>query len=82
VVVGVHKKPIELHPVNLLIRELHLIGSMAYPTEFPDVIEMLSSGKVDVSPLISHHFELEDFMTALELARDPQRAAKVMITMA
>lgn len=79
VVVGVHKIPIELHPVNLLIKELRLIGSMAYPTEFPDVIEMLASGRVDVKPLISHRFELADFMAALDLARDPQQAAKVMI---
>ncbi len=79
VVVGVHKAPIEVHPVNLLIKELRLIGSMAYPTEFPRVIEMLQSGKVDVSSLVSHRFALDEFMDALDVARDPARAAKVMI---
>ena len=79
VVVGVHKAPIQLNPLDLLMKEMHLIGSMAYPEEFPAVIEMLASGAVDVSALISHQFELQDFMQALALAKDPQRAAKVMI---
>jgi threonine dehydrogenase-like Zn-dependent dehydrogenase len=81
VVVGVHKAPIQLDPLTLLMKELHLIGSMAYPTEFPLVIEMLMSGKVDVAPLVSHRFALEDFLQALEVARDPQQAAKVLVTM-
>jgi 2-desacetyl-2-hydroxyethyl bacteriochlorophyllide A dehydrogenase len=81
VVVGVHKGPIELNPLVLLIKELHLIGSMAYPDEFPEVIEMLASGAVDVTPLVSHRFALTDFMEALAVARDPDRATKVLIQM-
>ena len=79
-VVGVHKAPISLNPLVLLMKELHLTGSMAYPTEFPVVIEMLMSGEVDLSPLVSHRFPLESFMEALAVAKDPQQAAKVMIT--
>jgi 2-desacetyl-2-hydroxyethyl bacteriochlorophyllide A dehydrogenase len=78
-VLGVHKEPIELHPVNILIKELHLVGAMAYPVEFPQVIDMLSSGDVTLEPLISHHFPLDEFHDALAVARQPERAAKVMI---
>jgi 2-desacetyl-2-hydroxyethyl bacteriochlorophyllide A dehydrogenase len=81
VVVGVHKAPIQLDPLTLLMKELHLTGSMAYPTEFPVVIEMLMSGEVDLDPLVSHRFELADFMQALAIAKDPQQATKVMITL-
>ena len=81
VVVGVHHEPIQVHPRILLMKELRLIGSMAYPDEFPAVIEMLSSGTVDVSPLITHRFPLSDFTQALATARDPQQAGKVMVTM-
>jgi threonine dehydrogenase-like Zn-dependent dehydrogenase len=42
---------------------------------------MLQGGTVDITPLISHHFELENFDQALAVARDPEQAAKVMITM-
>lgn len=82
VVVGVHKAPIPINPLDLLMKELHLIGSMAYPSEFPEVIAMLASGRVDTSALISHQFELADFATALQTARDREAAAKVMINIA
>ena len=79
VVVGVHKAPVELDLVNLLIRELHISGSMAYPTEFPQVIAMLTSGQVDPSPLISHRFPLSEFPTALATAQDRGQAIKVLV---
>lgn len=79
VVVGVHKVPIEIDLVNLLIRELNITGSMAYPNEFPQVIDMLSSGKVDTSVLISHRYSLNEFPSALAMAQDTQKAVKVLI---
>jgi len=79
VVVGVHKAPVEFDLVNLLIRELRISGSMAYPNEFPQVIDMLSSGKVDPSPLISHRFALSEFPTALATAQDQGKAIKVLV---
>ena len=79
VVVGVHKGPIELDPLTLMMKELRLLGSMAYPDEFPQVAEMLTSGKVNVSPMITHRFPLEDFHTALQVARDTERSGKVII---
>jgi 2-desacetyl-2-hydroxyethyl bacteriochlorophyllide A dehydrogenase len=78
-VVGVHKQAISLDPVQLLLKELTLVGSMAYPDEFPAVIDMLRQGDVDVRTLISHRFSLSEFAAALDVARDPERAIKVMI---
>jgi threonine dehydrogenase-like Zn-dependent dehydrogenase len=78
-VVGVHKSPIQLHPVNLLIKELHLVGAMAYPEEFPLVIDLLNSGKVNLDPLVSHRFGLDKFEDALAIARQPDQAAKVIV---
>ena len=80
VVVGVHKAAIQLDPLVLMMKELHLVGSMAYPDEFSQVIDMLLAGDVDVSAMISHRFELARFDEALAVARDPQQAAKVMVT--
>lgn len=78
-VLGVHKEPISLHPLDLLIRELHLVGSMAYPDEFPAVIELLSTDPEGIDALISHRFPVHDFAAALTTARDPEQAVKVMI---
>lgn len=82
VVLGLHKEPVSLDLVNLLAREITIKGSMAYPTEFPEAIDMLASGRVDLSPMISHRFSLDRFDEAFATASDPVRAAKVMVTMA
>jgi (R,R)-butanediol dehydrogenase/meso-butanediol dehydrogenase/diacetyl reductase len=80
VVVSVHKKPAPLDLQFVLMKELTIKGSIGYPREFPEVIEMLKDSRVDVAPLISHRFALADFMEALKTARDPNSSAKVMIT--
>jgi len=79
VVLGVHKAPVEFDLINLLIRELTVTGSMAYPVEFPQVIEMLTSGKVDPSVLVSHRFPLSEFNEAFQAAQDQAQAIKVLV---
>ena len=79
VVLGLHKQPVQLDLVNVLLRELNIVGSMAYPDEFPEVITMLESGKIDVSPVITHHFPLTNFGDALVQARNTGESIKVMI---
>ena len=61
----------------LMMKQLRLSGSMEYPDDFGETVELLRN--VDLSPIITHKFALEDFGAALEVARDPQAAGKVMI---
>lgn len=79
VVVGVHKAPVELNLIGMLIRELEIIASLAYPDEFPLVLDMLASGKVDPTPLVTHRFGLSQFPEAFATAQDASRAIKVII---
>lgn len=79
VVVGVHKEPISLDLVNLLSREITIKGSMAYPTEFPDVIKMLSDSSIDLSPMVSHRYPLAEFDEAFAMAGNANDAAKVIV---
>ena len=62
-VLGVHFAPVELNLLRVLMTELRITASQAYPTEFPDVVEMLSSGEVDASPLVTHRYPLAEFST-------------------
>lgn len=78
-VVGAHFAPVELNMINLLMKELVITAAIQYPIEFPQVIEMLQSGEVDVRPLISHHFPLSRFDEAFALAQRPDQAMKVML---
>lgn len=81
IVAGVHKEAMTLDLRNVLLREAVIKGSMAYPTEFPEAIAMLESGKVDVSPMITHEFSLSGFGEAFDIARNGQLCGKVMIRM-
>jgi threonine dehydrogenase-like Zn-dependent dehydrogenase len=66
----------------VMAKELVITGSIAYPRdEFTEVIAMLSSGKVDVSPLISHRFPLSEFPKAFKTAQDTAHALKVIVEM-
>ena len=50
VVVGVHSKPFELHPVSLLLSELTIMGTCAYDKQdFAEVIEAMSRGVYDTT---------------------------------
>lgn len=79
VVVAVHHEPVPVDFQMALGKEMTLTTSMAYPNEFPEVLDVLSS-EVDVSPLVSHRFPLEDFARAFAVAQDREVAGKVLIT--
>jgi D-arabinitol dehydrogenase (NADP+) len=59
---------IEISPYDVYRRDLEILGSFALRFTFHDAIALLSSGTVDVRPLLSHAFPVEDFGAALELA--------------
>ena len=79
VVVGLHKQPVPIDFAVVLMKELSISGSMAYPEdEFSEVISMLEQG-MDVSPLISERFSLAAFPEAFAAARNPEHGAKIMV---
>ncbi len=79
VVLGLHKQPVQLDLANVLFRELNIVGSMAYPEEFPEVLDLLTTKQLDIGPIISHQFPLSQFTEALDVASDAAQAIKVMI---
>jgi 2-desacetyl-2-hydroxyethyl bacteriochlorophyllide A dehydrogenase len=55
-------------------RDLKIIGSFAVNRTFPQSINLIQSGAIQVEPLISHQLPLDDFRQGLEIAeRDPKR---------
>ncbi len=80
VVAGLHKAPVPVDFAVVLMKELSICGSMAYPDdEFSEVISMLEEGKTDVTPLISECFPLAEFSQAFSAARNPEHGAKIMV---
>jgi threonine dehydrogenase-like Zn-dependent dehydrogenase len=78
-VVALHRKPIEVSFLLVLMRELQINGAMEYPEEFGRSLDVLA--RADLSPMITHRYPLERLAEAVEVARDASLAGKVMITM-
>lgn len=76
-IVALHRAPIEVNFLLVLMRELQITGAMEYPAEFRRSLDVLE--RDDLAPMITHHFPLERFHDALEIAKQASIAGKVMI---
>ncbi|KAJ8718679.1 hypothetical protein PYW08_002916 [Mythimna loreyi] len=61
-----------------LAREVDIRGIFRYVNEYPIALNMVASGKINVKPLVSHHFSMEQTLEAYEVARQGL-GIKVMI---
>jgi L-idonate 5-dehydrogenase len=60
-------------------KELTVRGSFRFHKEFATAVSMLQKGLIDVSPLITHRFDLDDAVDGFEMAKDRTQAMKVQI---
>ncbi|MGO6670590.1 zinc-binding dehydrogenase, partial [Rhizobium ruizarguesonis] len=68
-------------PLNAIVgKELQLHGTQRFHEEFGTAVELISSRKIDVRPIISHSLPLEEATAAFTLAGDRTAACKVQLT--
>ena len=79
VVVALHRRPVEVDFMVVMMKQLRILGAAEYPDDFSIAIDMLRER--DLSVMITHTFPLDDFPNALGAAQDPHLAGKVVITM-
>lgn len=61
-------------------KEVDIRGVFRYANNYPQALALVSSGAIDVKPLITHRFSFEESEKAFETAVDSkQKAIKVMI---
>jgi L-idonate 5-dehydrogenase len=63
---------------TVITRELDLVGSFRFDTEFDTALALLASG-LDVEPIITHTVPLTDARAAFDLAGDRTSASKVLL---
>jgi L-idonate 5-dehydrogenase len=68
-------------PLNALVgKEIVWRGSQRFDREFGQAVDLISSRAIDVRPIISHAFPLDQALEAFEQAGDRSIACKVQIT--
>jgi len=76
--VGTYADPKVTLPMDrLMAKEITLKSSFRFAREFPVAAGLLASGRIDLSPVLSHEFEAADAMEAFRTASDRKRAMKV-----
>ena len=60
-------------------REIDVKGIFRYANCYPRAVSMVAAGKVDLKPLVSHRFALENVKDAFEIANRPASGAMKII---
>jgi len=80
IMVGVNRNKVTVNLSSAACREVNLLGIKRYRHSFPLAIYLVSSGKLNIKPLITHRFKLEDSLKAFETAETSSGGAiKVQI---
>jgi len=78
VLVGLGRPLASLPIVNAAIREIDIRGVFRYANCYPASLSLIASGRIDVKPLITHRYTINESVQAFEMAESGQ-AIKVMI---
>ena len=83
VLVGLANEPCSFVPLRIAREEIRILPSIIYhhPADFQETINLIKSGQVKPSKIISHRFTLDNFLEAITLASSGN-ATKVIIDIA
>ncbi|WP_018915610.1 Zn-dependent oxidoreductase [Vreelandella zhanjiangensis] len=77
---GFSVQPSDLIQLEVIKKELTLVGSRLNNRKFPEVLALMASGKLDPLALVSHRLPLSDMPGAIDmLDHRPEEARKVLI---
>lgn len=82
ILVGIFEEPSAFNFFELVATEKQVIGSLAYAGEFAHVIDLISDGRLDVTPLISGRIHLEDIVEKgfQELVANKDKNVKIIVS--
>lgn len=79
-VVAIYSKELSMDPNLIVYKRINIRGSLFYtPDDFLEAIDLMNSGKVDLGPIVSHHFPLNELSEAFKVQADSSRSVKVVV---
>ena len=80
VVLGFPTEPARIAPIDIMKRELDVLGSRLSCNQFPKVVRWIEEGAVDPGALISHSFSYLDAQAAFDTIQNhPEDTLKVIL---
>jgi (R,R)-butanediol dehydrogenase/meso-butanediol dehydrogenase/diacetyl reductase len=80
VIAGSFDQPYTIGLINLIVQEQSIIAMFGYVSEFAEARDLICSGEVDVSPLISRTVALDDLpQTFADMTRSRNDYQKVLV---
>ena len=65
-------------PINALVaREIRVQGTHRFDGEFAEAVSAITSGRIDVAPIITRRYPMEDAAAAFKAAADRSQSVKV-----
>ena len=65
-------------PLNLIVsKEIKLVGTHRFHEEFATAVSLIDRAEIDVRPILTQSFPIEQAVEAFELAGDRSQAVKV-----
>ena len=68
--IGVHGKPAALHLEKLWVRDVTITTGLVDTFSIPRLLRLITEGRLDPSLFVTHHYPLEDTMTAYDTFTD------------
>ena len=79
-VIGYSEHDVTFSAAKIMYREMEIVGSLGCrPVDYPKIIELVRIGKIQVTPLVTHRFQLEKIDEAFELLRRGEGIRSVAI---
>jgi alcohol dehydrogenase len=69
--IGVHGAAATLHLETLWIKDVTITTGLVDTCTTPTLLKLLADGQIDPSPLITHHFGLDQMMEAYDVFSNP-----------
>jgi 2-desacetyl-2-hydroxyethyl bacteriochlorophyllide A dehydrogenase len=78
-ITALYEEEVEFSPSRLVWGEVRVVGTFGYRNEFPQTIELLRSGKVNTTTLVTDVFPLDHTNAGFQRQLSKDQAMKVMI---